>query len=105
MLESISTLLAESTLPSSFWGEAAEHFTFTRNHIPSQKVTRKGKKVHISCYEMLTGRVGLNLKYLMPFGTKVTVFKPKETRQGHKTPGQQKAYDAILIGYIQGMGG
>ena len=41
----------------------------------------------------------------MRFGTKVTVFKPKETRKGHKTPGQQKAYDAVMIGYIQGMRG
>ena len=95
----MSTLLIESTLPSSFWGEAAEHLTFTKNHMPTHKVFKKGKKTFISPYEMLTGKPGLNLKYFIAFGTKTTVFKPKETRSGHKTPGQQKAFDALMLGY------
>jgi hypothetical protein len=102
MLESISTLLIESGLPSSFWGEAAEHFTFTKNNIPTH---RHSKKLFISPYEKLTGKPGLNLKYFVAFGTKTTVFQPKEQRHEHKTPGLQKTFTGLMIGYVKGMRG
>ena len=92
-------------LPSSFWGEASNHFTFVKNQIPIHRVERNGKKVFISPFEKLFGQPGMPLRYLMPFGTAVSVFLPKETRRGPKTPSQQKAYEGVLIGFAEGMKG
>jgi len=105
LLDGTRTLLFESGLPSSFWGEASNHFTFVKNQIPIHRVERNGKKVFISPFEKLFGQPGMPLRYLMPFGTAVSVFLPKETRRGPKTPSQQKAYEGVLIGFAEGMKG
>src|SRR6185437_4158606 len=100
--EGIGTALDQSGAPSSFWGDAAEHFTFTRNITPRIE-TSEGK--YKSPDDILENReIRFNLKHLVAFGTQATCFIPPERRE-RKTPGQAKSYQAVIIGYIKDMQG
>ena len=48
LLEGVNTSLDQSGAPPNFWGEAADHFVFTRNIIPRVEVGKEGKKTYVS---------------------------------------------------------
>ena len=96
VLESVSTSLIQSGAPSTLWGEASEHFVFTRNNIPRRKEGEEYKTPE----SVLCGReIKFNIKHLVAFGTQVTCFIPEDRREGSKTPGKYKSYDGVVIGY------
>jgi len=106
LLEGTSTNLFRSGTPSNFWGESVDHFIFTKNHIPKHEVTHNGKKIFISPNNFHAGKnEDFNLKNLVAFGTQVTCYIPKEKREGGKTPGQEKNFDGVLVGYVNNMRG
>lgn len=104
LLESINTALDQSGAPPSFWGDAAAHFIFTRNILPRIETEENGERVYKSPTEILEGRkIHFNLKHLAAFGTQVTCWIPPDRRQGKKTPGQARAFDAVILGYANDM--
>jgi hypothetical protein len=103
LLEAVNTALYQSGAPSNFWGEAAQHYTFTRNNIPRHEVLKNGKRTFISPNNMFEGIFNpYSLKHLVAFGTQATCCIPPERRNGRKTPGQQKAFDGVIVGYVVG---
>jgi len=48
IIVSVSTSLIQSGAPSTLWGEASEHFVFTRNNIVERKV-RNIKRLSQCC--------------------------------------------------------
>jgi hypothetical protein len=49
LLESVDTALVHSGAPANLWGEAAAHYTYTRNHIPKhEEVAADGKRSFVS---------------------------------------------------------
>ena len=106
LLEGTSTNLIRSGAPSNFWGECLDHFIFTKNHIPKHEITHNGHKIFISPNNLHAGKnEEFNLKNLVAFGTQVTCYIPKEKREGGKTPGQEKFFDGVLVGYVNNMRG
>ena len=100
----MNTALDQSGAPSNFWGEAADHFIFTRNVIPRIEIGVEEKKTYVSPSFILEKRkIDFNLKHLVAFGTQVTCYIPPDRREGRKTPGQNKAYDRIILGYVDNM--
>ena len=104
LLEGVNTCLDQSGAPSNFWGDAADHFVFTRNTIPRVQVGNEdgveGKSPN-SVFE--NRKIDFNLKHLVAFGTQVTCFIPPERREGRKTPGQVRAYEGVVLGYAKDM--
>ena len=47
LLEATATALVQSGAPPSFWGEAAAHYTFTRNNTPRHEVVIGGKSFFV----------------------------------------------------------
>ena len=104
LLEGVNTSLDQSGAPSNFWGDAADHFVFTRNIIPRVECEAKGKREYKSPDALLEKRkIDFNLRHLVAFGTQVTCYIPPDKRSGHKTPGQDKAYDGVILGYVDNM--
>jgi hypothetical protein len=105
LLEGVSTALDQSGAPPNFWGEAADHFIFTRNILPRVEVRESaGGKTMKSPSSVLENRkIDFNLKHLVAFGTQVTCYLPHDRREGKKTPGQAKSYDGIVLGYVLDM--
>ena len=104
LLEGVNTALDQSGAPPNFWGEAADHFIFTRNMIPRKQVDTEGGGVSRSPNSLFENRdIHFNIKHLVAFGTQATCFIPPDRREGHKTPGQTKSYDGIIIGYAKDM--
>ena len=100
LLEATATALIQSGAPSSFWGEAAAHYTFTRNNTPMHEIIAGGKKVFLSPNQMFEGNKNpFNLSRLVAFGTQLTCFIPPERRPDHKGPSQRKAFDGVMLGY------
>jgi hypothetical protein len=103
LLEAVNTSLYQSGAPSNFWGEAANHYTFTRNNIPRHEISKNGKTVFISPNNMFEGVYNpFSLKHLVAFGTQATCYIPPERREGRKTPGQARCFDGVIIGYVDG---
>ena len=104
LLEGVNTYLEQSGAPANFWGDAADHFVFTRNVLPRIKIdTIEGEK-YKSPKSILENRdIHFNLKHLVAFGTQVTCLIPEKRREGKKTPGQKKCFDGIVIGYVLDM--
>ena len=48
LLEGTSTNLHKAGAPANFWGEAVDHFIFTKNNIPKHEIQKNGKTVFIS---------------------------------------------------------
>ena len=70
LLEATATALIQSGAPPSFWGEAAAHYTFTRNNTPRHEVIVDGQKVYLSPNQVFEGHQNpFNLTRLVPFGT------------------------------------
>ena len=101
LFESVSTSLKQSGAPSSFWGEAADHFVFTRNITPRIKIDEHTYKTPDAILE--NRDIHFNLKHLVAFGTQATCYIPPERRRTQKTPGQARSYDAVVIGYVKDM--
>ena len=71
LLEGVNTSLDQSGAPSNFWGEAADHFIFTRNIIPRIEMGEEEKKIYVSPSSILEKRkIDFSLKHLVTFGTK-----------------------------------
>ena len=105
LLEAVSTSLAQSGAPLSFWGHAAAHFTFTKNNTPRHEILKDNKTIFISPNNMHENIVKpFNLQHLVAFGTQANCFISPEARKGSKTPGQVKSFEGIIIGYVEGMG-
>ena len=105
LLEAVSTSLAQSGAPLSFWGHAAAHFTFTKNNTPRHEILKENKTIFISPNNMHENIVKpFNLQHLVAFGTQANCFIPPDSRTGNKTPGQVKSFEGIIIGYVEGMG-
>jgi hypothetical protein len=104
ILEAVNTSLDQSGAPPNFWGEAADHFVFTRNILPRIKVEVEGKVEYKSPMCILENRkIEFNLKHLVAFGTQVTCLIPPERREGRKTPGQKRSFDGVVLGYVENM--
>ena len=90
---SARTLLFDSGLPLSLWGEALTHSVYTKNRIPCIALDNKFP------HEVLTGEVP-DLGYLQPFGSPAHVFIPEERR---KTGGKlhARSVEGFLAGYGQ----
>jgi hypothetical protein len=83
LLESVSTSMAQSGAPPSMWGEAVQHFTFTRNNIPRVERQIEGKKIYVSAENILTGsHHPFSLKHLVAFGTSGHCFLDVSQRDG-----------------------
>ena len=104
LLEGVSTSLFQSGAPSSFWGEAAAHYTFTRNKIPRHEREEGGVKILLSADEVFEGvRNPFSLRRLVAFGTQVTCYIPPKRREEGKGPSQKRAFDGVLLGYVDDM--
>jgi len=104
LLEAASTALIKSGAPSTFWGEATDHFVFTKNNLPSHEVLKEGKKIFVSPNNYHSGADNkFNLSHLVAFGTQATCYIPRERREGKKTPGQDKTFDGVVVGYVSDM--
>jgi len=84
LLEGVNTALDQSGAPPNFWGEAADHFIFTRNTLPRVEIGNKESKEgvqHKSPNTVLENRkVEFNLKHLVAFGTQVTSIVEREEK-------------------------
>jgi len=90
---SARTLLFDSGLPLSLWGEALTHSVYTKNRIPCIALDNK------SPHEVLTAEVP-DLGYLQPFGSPAHVFIPEERRKtGRKL--LARSVEGFLAGYGQ----
>jgi hypothetical protein len=104
LLEGVNTSLDQSGAPPNFWGEATDHFVFTRNILPRIKIGEGDDTEFKSPASILEGRkIDFNLKHLVAFGTQVTCYIAKQNREGAKTPGQKKAYEGVVLGYVHDM--
>ena len=56
LLEGVSTFLEQSGAPPSFWGEAAAHFTHTKNNTPTHRREEEGEEFFLSPEEILTNK-------------------------------------------------
>jgi len=106
LLEAVSTFLEQSGAPPSFWGEAARHFTHTKNNTPTHKrtITEEGKEkdIFLSPEEVLTNRRNpFSFRHFQAFGTQTHAFIPQGAREGRKTPGQKKHIEGVIIGYAE----
>ena len=91
LLEGTSTNLHRAGAPATFWGEAADHFIFTRNHMPRHEIVRGANIAYISPHDFHAGRNTLfSLKNLVAFGTQVTCYIPKARREGGKARRKKK---------------
>ena len=103
-LESVCTALIQSGAPPSFWGEAANHYTFTRNVIPRHPVEKEGKTNFLSANNIFENNDRpFPLKNLVDFGTQATCFLPPAKMEGGKGPGQKKSFDGVIVGYSENM--
>ena len=69
----MNTSLDQSGAPPNFWGDAADHFIFTRNIISRVQVGEGGEKKFLSPTSILENRkIDFNIKHLVAFGTQVT---------------------------------
>ena len=104
LLESVSTYLSQSGAPPSFWGEAAAHYTHTRNNIPTHEIMREGRRMYVSAENALQNvHRPYSLKHMVAFGTQVSCFIPVKEREGRKTPGQTKTIEGVIMGYGEDM--
>ena len=88
---SAHTLLFDSGLPLSLWGEALTLAGYTKNRMPHASLNNK------SPHEVLTGEMS-NLEYLQPFGSPAHVFTPEERpRVGGKL--LARSAEGFLVGY------
>jgi len=88
---SARTLLFDSSLPLSLWGEALTHAIYTKNRMPHPSLNNKSPD------EVLTGEVP-NIGYLQPFGSPAHVFIPEERRRvGGKL--LARTAEGFLVGY------
>ena len=89
---SAHTLLFDSGLPLSLWGEAPTHAVYTKNRMPHPSLNNK------SPHEVLTGEMP-NLGYLQPFGSPAHVFIAEERpRVGGKLLARS-AEGFLVVGY------
>ena len=88
---SARTLLFDSGLPLSLWGEALTHAVYTKNPMPAASLDNQ------SPYEVLTGERP-DLEHLQPFGSPGHVFVPEERRRtgGKLLP---RSIEGFLVGY------
>ena len=92
LMERTRTVLAESGLPNSLWGEAMRYACDSYNVVPQDGESR-------SPYEKFFG-FPPDLTLHHPFGAKVWIFIPKKQR--HKL--QPKAHEGRLLGYHPPLG-
>jgi hypothetical protein len=87
MLENLRTILFESKLDHSFWGELIMGVVHTQNRLPHSKLN------NLSPYEKLFGKPP-TLNYLKPLGTRAYV---QRTSSIDKL--QPKFDDCVIVGY------
>eukprot|EP00963_Diacronema_lutheri_P011921 scaffold1513_cov379-Pavlova_lutheri.AAC.1 len=85
-----STMLANSNLPSKYWGEAVRNYSYTRSKLPESNGADKQTP-----YERLTGQKAI-LKNLRVFGCECWVLRTKHKVIGKFEPRSTKG---ILLGY------
>ena len=89
------TLLADSKLPISFWGEAVVCANFLRNRLPCKGLNGK------SPYEIRYGKK-FDIRRLRPFGARCTVMKHSSKISGDKA--KSRSYKGIMVGYSDPFG-
>ena len=99
IFEGTATSLIRSGAPTSFWGEAEAHKVFTMNVLPTFE-DPDNKGTFLSRKNLLENdRRPFNLEHLMAFGTAATCYVPVQMRSGGKTPGQNKYFRGVIVGY------
>jgi hypothetical protein len=96
LFEIVRTMMADSRLPLSFWGEALICANYIRNLLPTA-----GNKFGMSPYEARYGKLP-NLKGLRPFGSRCTVLKHSRTFDAQNS--RQRGLKGIMVGYGQPYG-
>jgi hypothetical protein len=91
LFEKTRTLLADSKLPLSFWGEAIKLAAYLRNRLPIES-----NEYGASPYELRYGKQP-DLKHLRPFGSECTVLKHSNKQGGSKA--KERGYRGIFVGY------
>ena len=91
LFETARTVLAESRLPLSFWGEAIQYAAYLRNVLPNQ-----ANDCCASPYEMRYNKVP-DLNRLRPFGIRCTILKHKNARGRSKA--RERGIRGIFVGY------
>ena len=91
IMRDVRTVLADSGLPLSFWGEALNYCTFTKNRRPCY-----ANPDNISPYEARYGIIP-DYKRLQPFGQACTAMYPKKKAPDKKIGDQ--ALKGIMVGY------
>ncbi|KXJ75795.1 hypothetical protein RP20_CCG011026 [Aedes albopictus] len=86
-MDMMRCLLAESNLPTKYWGEAMTTANFLQNRLPSSSVPR-------TPHEIWTGRLPC-YKHLHVFGSEALVHVPAEKRRKC----DMKARRMIFVGY------
>ena len=84
------TLLADSKLPQTFWGEAIICSCFLKNRLPTKGLDG------MSPYEKRFGRK-FDMRRLRPFGAHCTVLKHHSKIDGQKS--RPRSYKGIMCGY------
>jgi hypothetical protein len=87
--DGIQTLLADSKLPLSFWGDAALTFVYLRNRLPTSTLPND-----TTPYEVMN-QSKPDLSHLRVWGCQCFPIIPPEQR----TKGGPRRYEAIFVGY------
>lgn len=89
IVEGIKTLLKDTKLPKTFWGEAASYMVMTRNNLPRERLEWKTPA------EVFQYRLRLSLDTMIPFGTKILYFVAVKQRKKLDNNGQE----GVFLGY------
>jgi hypothetical protein len=104
VFEGTTTALTQSGAPAAFWGEAQNHFVFTKNVLPLVPVKEGEGYTYKSARNILDPSSNeFNLNFLVAFGTQCTCYIPKEGREGGKQPAQKKSFSGAVVGYVSDM--
>lgn len=90
LVETARCMMAESNLPSSFWGETISTANYVRNRSPSRSLDGK------SPFEIWTGKIP-DLSHLRIFGCKVYILDKSQGKTKMDYPGKQ----GVFVGYSE----
>nr|GEU41884.1 retrovirus-related Pol polyprotein from transposon TNT 1-94 [Tanacetum cinerariifolium] len=88
LIEAAGTMLADSTLPTTFWSEVVNTACYVQNRV---LVVKPHNKIP---YELFHSRTP-GLSFMRPFGCPVTILNTKD----HLGKFDGKAYEELFIGY------
>lgn len=103
--EGTATALEASGAPAYLWGEALQHFVFTRNVLPLVPIKDKDGDIEYRSARCVLdpGARPFNLNFLVAFGTMCVCYEAEPQREGGKAPGQKRSFRGAVVGYVLNM--